>query len=138
MVTMKGFTLAAIASYGALLSTLIPYGLATPMSSSLGSVSLDGRNVSLIHTRAAEEFYLRVMPLGASITKGDPIAPGTGGRGYRKYIRDQLRFRGWKVNMVGSVRFGADFADNVSSRGHDSHFLLIPHTTDVYVGSRTY
>ncbi|KAI0517890.1 carbohydrate esterase family 3 protein [Xylaria bambusicola] len=51
------------------------------------------------------------MPLGASITYGDPAEPASMGRGYRKFIRDYLRFRGWKVNMVGSRRFG-QFADN--------------------------
>ncbi|SPO03558.1 uncharacterized protein DNG_06241 [Cephalotrichum gorgonifer] len=62
--------------------------------------------------RRAGNFYLRIMPLGASITYGDPHPPTTGGRGYRKYIRDQLRSRGWSVNMVGSRRYGTDFADN--------------------------
>jgi hypothetical protein len=54
----------------------------------------------------AGEFYLRIMPLGASITKGDPASPGSNGNGYRKPLRDQLRFEGWQVNMVGSQLFG--------------------------------
>ncbi|KFX96332.1 hypothetical protein V490_03385 [Pseudogymnoascus sp. VKM F-3557] len=62
-------------------------------------------------TRRAEGFYLRIMPLGASITKGDPAAPGTNYNGYRKPLRDQLRFDGWKVNMVGSTPLGT-MADN--------------------------
>lgn len=56
-----------------------------------------------------QEFYLRIMPLGASITQG--IA-STDGNGYRKHIRDQLRYVGWKVNMVGSKQDGA-MADRV-------------------------
>ncbi|KAI0967672.1 carbohydrate esterase family 3 protein [Xylaria arbuscula] len=51
------------------------------------------------------------MPLGASITYGEPSDPASLGRGYRKYIRDSLRFRGWNVNMVGSRNHG-QFADN--------------------------
>ncbi|KAI1129345.1 carbohydrate esterase family 3 protein [Nemania abortiva] len=58
-----------------------------------------------------ESFYLRVMPLGASITYGDPAEAASLGRGYRKYIRDYLRWQGWQVNMVGSRNYG-QFADN--------------------------
>ncbi|KAK5637685.1 hypothetical protein RRF57_013400 [Xylaria bambusicola] len=61
--------------------------------------------------RIPQSFYLRIMPLGASITYGDPAEKASLGRSYRKFIRDYLRFRGWKVNMVGSRRFG-QFADN--------------------------
>ncbi|KAI1037688.1 hypothetical protein LB503_009542 [Fusarium chuoi] len=59
--------------------------------------------------RAAKDFYLRVMPLGASITQGYKSSDGNG---YRKWLRAQLRFRGWKVNMVGSERDGT-MADSV-------------------------
>ena len=58
------------------------------------------------------DFYLRIMPLGASITKGDPVPEGTHGNGYRKAIRDQLRFEGYEVNMVGSQPHG-EMADSV-------------------------
>lgn len=61
----------------------------------------------------AGDFYLRIMPLGASITYGEPGDPELEGRTYRKYLRDSLRSRGWKVNMVGSRKFGQSFADNV-------------------------
>ncbi|KPM39384.1 hypothetical protein AK830_g7215 [Neonectria ditissima] len=61
--------------------------------------------------RRAEDFYLRIMPLGASITRGQPAPEDTNGNGYRKLIRDQLRSEGWKVNMVGSVNYG-QMADN--------------------------
>jgi hypothetical protein len=52
---------------------------------------------------AAEDFYLWIMPLGASITEG---VRSTDGNGYRKYLRDQLRWKGWRVNMVGSKQNG--------------------------------
>lgn len=51
----------------------------------------------------AADFFIRAMPLGASITQG---VASTDGNGYRKYFRDQLRFNGWKVNMVGSKQDG--------------------------------
>ncbi|KAM0547807.1 hypothetical protein ACHAPJ_010269 [Fusarium lateritium] len=51
----------------------------------------------------ANDFYLRVMPLGASITQG---YLSTDNNGYRKWLRSQLRYKGWKVNMVGSKQNG--------------------------------
>ena len=60
--------------------------------------------------RRADDFYLRIMPLGASITYG---LVSSDGNGYRKALRDQLRFDGWKVNMVGSL-FGGTMNDSVS------------------------
>ncbi|RYP46559.1 hypothetical protein DL768_007241 [Monosporascus sp. mg162] len=51
------------------------------------------------------DFYPCIMPLGDSITKGDPAEPnGNGKNGYRKPLRDRLRVYDWKVNMVGSVQ----------------------------------
>lgn len=50
------------------------------------------------------------MPLGASITQG---VASTDGNGYRKWLRSQLRFKGWKVNMVGS-KLDGDMADKAS------------------------
>ncbi|KAI8951129.1 hypothetical protein F4801DRAFT_546511 [Xylaria longipes] len=79
--------------HGLLASPLFHYGL---------------HNVSI---KFPQNFYLRIMPLGASITYGEPSDPASQGRGYRKYIRDYLRFRGWNVNMVGSRNHG-EFADN--------------------------
>jgi hypothetical protein len=75
-------------------------------SSAIAS-SNDTRSFS---TLAAQDFYLRVMPLGASITEG---VESSDGNGYRKWLRQQLRFQGWKVNMVGSKNDGT-MADNVS------------------------
>ncbi|KPM38628.1 hypothetical protein AK830_g7923 [Neonectria ditissima] len=60
----------------------------------------------------ARDFYLRIMPVGASIVKGWPIKDSDPtGNGFRKYVRDQLRFDKWKVNMVGSQNHGS-MADN--------------------------
>jgi hypothetical protein len=98
-----------VSSYGVLLLlTLLSAVLATPVSSL--EVSLEPRDDEF-HTRA-EDFYLRIMPLGASITKEVPTAPGLKFRGYRKFLRDQLRGRGWKVNMFGSQSSGEDSNDN--------------------------
>jgi hypothetical protein len=63
----------------------------------------------------AEDFYLRLMPLGASITRGDPADPEDPDQnGYRKFLRDRLRFDGWEVNMVGSVSSWGNMNDRVS------------------------
>jgi hypothetical protein len=61
--------------------------------------------------RATKPFYLRVMPLGASITQG---YDSTDGNGYRKWLREELRYQGWPVNMVGSKQDGT-MRDRVSS-----------------------
>jgi hypothetical protein len=62
--------------------------------------------------RAAKDFFLRVMPLGASITEGVG-SEKSGHNGYRKLLRSQLRWKGWNVNMVGSKQDGT-MADKVS------------------------
>jgi hypothetical protein len=59
--------------------------------------------------RDAKDFYLRILPLGASITQG---IKSSDENGYRKLLRQQLRWKGWKVNMVGTKHDG-DMADNV-------------------------
>jgi hypothetical protein len=64
-----------------------------------------------IQSRDTHPFYLRVMPLGASITVG---YHSTDGNGYRKWIREELRHQGWPVNMVGSQQSGT-MRDRVSS-----------------------
>ncbi|KAL5601084.1 hypothetical protein BROUX41_005911 [Berkeleyomyces rouxiae] len=61
---------------------------------------------------------LRIMPLGASITKGEPAQKSDPHHnGYRKFLRDKLRSEGWAVNMVGSVRSWGDMAD-LDNEGH--------------------
>ncbi|KAI1733454.1 hypothetical protein F4680DRAFT_454935 [Xylaria scruposa] len=102
-----------------LFSSILPGILAYPsplLQYGLHNVSINfplPNNASFHHAalRIPQSFFLRIMPLGASITYGDPGEPASLGRGYRKYIRDYLRFRGWNVNMVGSRKFG-QFADN--------------------------
>ncbi|KAI8950082.1 carbohydrate esterase family 3 protein [Xylaria longipes] len=47
--------------------------------------------------------WLRIMPLGASITYG---LTSSDGNGYRKYLSDQIVDHGNLVNMVGSRRNG--------------------------------
>ncbi|GES66464.1 esterase [Aspergillus terreus] len=56
----------------------------------------------------APKVPLRILPLGASITWGYLSSTGNG---YRKPLRDKLRFEGWEVNMVGSKSNG-DMVDN--------------------------
>lgn len=70
--------------------------------------------------RGAGDFWLRIMPLGASITQG---VASSDGNGYRKHLRDQLRFAGWDVNMVGSKRDGT-MRDRVS-KAHSSHPFFV-------------
>ena len=62
-----------------------------------------------LQPRATKPFLLRVMPLGASITVGYMSSDGNG---YRKYLREQLRYAGWGVDMVGSLANGT-MNDNV-------------------------
>ncbi|KAL3431446.1 hypothetical protein BDV09DRAFT_188416 [Aspergillus tetrazonus] len=54
---------------------------------------------ALVCRQSAGDLELRILPLGASITWG---LKSETHNGYRKYLRDQLRFDGWEVNMVGS------------------------------------
>ncbi|KAL4997574.1 SGNH hydrolase-type esterase domain-containing protein [Aspergillus recurvatus] len=63
--------------------------------------------------RATKPFLLRVMPLGASITVGYKSSDENG---YRKYLREQLRYAGWEVDMVGSLANGT-MKDN-QNEGH--------------------
>ncbi|KAL1610851.1 hypothetical protein SLS60_002522 [Paraconiothyrium brasiliense] len=58
-----------------------------------------------------DPFFLRILPLGASITKG-LTSEAYGGNGYRKPLRDALRFTGWPVNMVGTKHDGTMHDNN--------------------------
>lgn len=64
----------------------------------------------------ADGIPLRVMFLGASITRGEV---SDGDRGYRKHIRDKLTSWGNPVNFVGFTRFG-DWEDN-DVEGYGAH-----------------
>ncbi|KAF2713128.1 carbohydrate esterase family 3 protein [Pleomassaria siparia CBS 279.74] len=62
--------------------------------------------------RRQDKTLLRLMPLGASITEGfDHNIAQNVRNGYRKPLREQLRYWGYPVNMVGSKSNG-DFADD--------------------------
>jgi hypothetical protein len=63
-----------------------------------------------LRRRLDKSDYLRILPLGASITQG---YLSSSGNGYRKPLRDKLRSEGWKVNMVGTKRDG-NMTDNAS------------------------
>lgn len=73
-----------------LLCCLLPSIAAYPQAINTSAAQLAPRVTS---------FYLRILPLGASITYGTGSSQGNG---YRKFLRDQLRFMGYNVNMVGS------------------------------------
>ena len=60
--------------------------------------------------RISKTDYLRILPLGASITQGHL---STTNNGYRKPLRDKLRSQGYFVNMVGTLKDGT-MSDNVS------------------------
>ncbi|KAF5976214.1 putative carbohydrate esterase family 3 protein, partial [Fusarium bulbicola] len=95
--------------------SLVYPGSTSPVSArepdSLGL--FEDHEVSHLQYRAeAQKFYLRIMPLGASIMRGSNDTPDLRGRGFRKFLRDKLRVLDWKVNMVGSFKNGQDFADN--------------------------
>lgn len=85
----------------------------------LGDV--DANSTLSLSGRSAQDFYLRLMPLGASITEG---VHSTDGNGYRKWIRAQLRWKGWQVNMVGSKQNG-NMADKVSLYTSCSHDITV-------------
>jgi hypothetical protein len=48
----------------------------------------DSEDASGLEKRAAKDFYLRILPLGASITQG---VRSSDENGYRKLLRQQLR-----------------------------------------------
>lgn len=80
------------------------------VSRSTGSISEIESSSSSLQKRDNGTFLLRIMPLGASITLG---YGSTDHNGYRKALRQQLRYEGWQVNMIGSLRNGT-MHDNVS------------------------
>ncbi|KAL6238468.1 hypothetical protein BDW75DRAFT_237357 [Aspergillus navahoensis] len=94
-----------------LTTTASTSALSTPSSAEV-TQRQDGRGHGR-QTRAAKPFLLRVMPLGASITVGYRSSDGNG---YRKYLREQLRYAGWEVDMVGSLENGT-MKDN-QNEGH--------------------
>lgn len=63
-----------------------------------------------LQARDTKPFPLRILPLGASITMGYKSPDGNG---YRKWLRQQLRYAGWEVDMIGTMKNGT-MHDNVS------------------------
>ncbi|KAJ5586528.1 CAZyme family CE3 [Penicillium hetheringtonii] len=94
------------------LTILSPFSLASAISPPI-EASLTTREDSSSGSQYDEKFVLRVLPLGASITLG---YKSTDGNGYRDWIRQQLRWAGWQVEMIGSKRFGT-MRDNYNE-GH--------------------
>jgi hypothetical protein len=97
--------------------TVLLSSRAATYAAPLGSSGVESSQSSFTTTLSprAEDFYLRLMPLGASITRGDPADPDDPDKnGYRKFLRDRLRFDGWEVNMVGSVSSWGNMNDRVS------------------------
>lgn len=92
------------------LALLSPLTLARTLAPS-GGVFLTARDDNrTAESQNAEKFLLKILPLGASITLGYKSSDGNG---YREWLRQQLRYEGWPVEMVGSRRFG-NMSDNVS------------------------
>lgn len=84
---------------------------ASPAVSRDNLVSSDSdSNVPALQTRDTKPFPLRILPLGASITRGYKSKDGNG---YRKWLRQQLRYAGWDVDMIGTMKSGT-MRDNVS------------------------
>jgi len=81
---------------------------AESLNTSFDTVSIvDGGNH--LYKKDDKPFELRILPLGASLTFG---LFSESGNGYRKALRDQLRFDGWEVDMVGTKSHG-NMKDNV-------------------------
>ncbi|KAJ5701710.1 hypothetical protein N7488_009258 [Penicillium malachiteum] len=98
-------------------------GLFSPLISAI-SVPVDhipnlasptNHDITTLRHRSTDNstFLLRLMPLGASITNG---YLSTDGNGYRDWIRQELRYKGWDVEMIGSLRNGT-MVDNYNE-GH--------------------
>ncbi|KAI1325205.1 carbohydrate esterase family 3 protein [Xylariaceae sp. FL0255] len=110
----------------------------TATVTSTPTLSLAGSNISHIlpplpsQTALGGGVPLRVMFLGASVTRGDV---STGNLGFRKPLRDKLTALGNPVNYVGSERLG-DFKDNdiEAFKGnridqiHAHSFRIVPET----------
>ncbi|QKX60476.1 uncharacterized protein TRUGW13939_07621 [Talaromyces rugulosus] len=64
------------------------------------------------HRSADSPVSLRILPLGASITWGYQSSDGNG---YRKPLRDQLRYAGYDVDMVGTKHNGAMVDNDVEA-----------------------
>ncbi|GKU09908.1 unnamed protein product [Fusarium langsethiae] len=101
---------------------------------------------STISARAdAGDFYLRIMPLGASIVAGE-YSQDSAKNGFRKFVRDKLREQKWKVNMVGNRNSGTmadndhegisgEIVEEVSKRGRESARKWLPNVVLINAGT---
>lgn len=107
------------------LSTCAPSNITRDVPDSLQSDA----DANGLQSREVKPFLLRIMPLGASITVGYHSSDGNG---YRKWLRQQLRYSGWQVDMVGSLSNGS-MHDNVCdlyfSQIHMISMLTLSRTT---------
>ncbi|SCO35389.1 related to acetylxylan esterase [Fusarium fujikuroi] len=91
------------------------------------------------------DFFLRILPLGASIVAGD-YSQDASKNGFRKFTRDKLVEQGWKVNMVGNRNSGS-MSDNdhegisgqvvqdIAKRGRESAATWLPNVVLVNAGT---
>ncbi|KAJ5214936.1 hypothetical protein N7468_010615 [Penicillium chermesinum] len=96
----SSLSLALWAGVATMVSALPSHGVALEQqdvpSNNMTSKSLEARITST-------PLLLRILPLGASITWGYLSSTGNG---YRKPLRDQLRYAGYEVDMVGTKQNG--------------------------------
>ena len=78
--------------------------------------TLDYNHWNSLSARKNDKPLLRVLPLGASMTKGGGDTPKDNESGYRRVVRESLRSKGYPVNMVGCSKSG-EFQDNE----HEGH-----------------
>ncbi|KAK9590735.1 hypothetical protein V6Z92_003825 [Aspergillus fumigatus] len=110
-----------------LLSSMVTGAAASATRSTTHSRNIDfdaaGWHPSIAERDDAPKVPLRILPLGASITWGYLSSTGNG---YRKPLRDKLRFEGWEVDMVGSKSNG-DMRDN-DVEAHSGDVITQVHT----------
>ncbi|KAG9249745.1 uncharacterized protein F5Z01DRAFT_631089, partial [Emericellopsis atlantica] len=132
-----------VAGFGLGVFTLLGPVAAHPFSPNTAVLPDLGNHLS----RRADpgDFYLRIMPLGASITAGD-FSPSNEKNGYRKFTRDKLRSDGWDVNMVGNFNSGSmsdndhegvsgDRVDQVEDRARGSCRVWLPNVVLINAGT---
>ena len=128
-VTMRSISVHSVAkAYLVCVGMFAPLVSALTLPATLNSPTPTVHDITTLRPRAnitttsntsttSDHFLIRLMPLGASITNG---YLSTDHNGYRDWIRQQLRYEGWDVEMVGSLRNGT-MVDNVSSSQFKPH-----------------
>lgn len=114
---MRSISIHSVAkAYMVCVGMFSPFVSALALPATLNSPTPTVHDITTLRPRTntsttSDHFLIRLMPLGASITNG---YLSTDHNGYRDWIRQQLRYEGWEVEMVGSLRNGT-MVDNVSS-----------------------